>query len=417
MRKLTKIIAIALILALALTATGCSLVSVDEDKDRAQVIATVDGTDITKGEVMDTISMNAIAYGYPADYFFSEEVADQLEDIKRSALDQVILETVIESKAKELGLNEFSDEELVSFTSQAEEYITSVKGQLELQVVQEFEAMGLTAEEAEVNSEIQRRLDEWLAGFATTEEEFPKLFKNEEVFLRVQDYLFGDIEVSEEEVKSFYDTSLKEQEEALVKSPEFYEFYIQAGTLMVYEPFATNYVRHILVSILEEDQGLSTEAQSLNYSAETDEEKNAAMSIMDPAFKNILPKIEEIQQKIADGEDFGALIEEYGEDPGMESNPEGYAVKTGEGIYVQSFEDAAMALTTPGQKSEPVKSFFGYHILELISIDPAGAIPYEDVQASIQQKLLNDEQTKTWTEKTDEWVAATEVVEYLNKLK
>ena len=59
----------------------------------------------------------------------------------------------------------------------------------------------------------------------------------------------------------------------------------------------------------------------------------------------------------AEGADFDALIEEYNEDPGMKSNPDGYYVSTSHaGTYVTEFSDAALALENVGDISGRWKS-------------------------------------------------------------
>jgi parvulin-like peptidyl-prolyl isomerase len=78
--------------------------------------------------------------------------------------------------------------------------------------------------------------------------------------------------------------------------------------------------------------------------------------------------IDEIVKKIADGEDFDKLIKEYGEDPGMESNPDGYVFTYDE--MVEEFEDAAFDLEINGI-SEPVETTYGYHIIQRLDIDEA----------------------------------------------
>ena len=56
-----------------------------------------------------------------------------------------------------------------------------------------------------------------------------------------------------------------------------------------------------------------------------------------------------------------ALVKEYGKDPGMEANKDGYVFTYGE--MVKSFEDASFALGV-GEVSAPVKSDYGYHIIK-----------------------------------------------------
>lgn len=67
-----------------------------------------------------------------------------------------------------------------------------------------------------------------------------------------------------------------------------------------------------------------------------------------------------VYQRAAAGEDFDLLVDEYGEDPGMVNNAEGYIFTKNE--MVAEFEEATFALQN-GQISEPVKTSYGYHVI------------------------------------------------------
>ncbi len=77
-----------------------------------------------------------------------------------------------------------------------------------------------------------------------------------------------------------------------------------------------------------------------------------------------LKKIEDIRKRIVDdGEDFEAVAKEVSEDPG--SAPQGGDLGCfGKGQMVPEFEEAAFALE-PGQISEPIKTDFGYHLIQV----------------------------------------------------
>lgn len=75
---------------------------------------------------------------------------------------------------------------------------------------------------------------------------------------------------------------------------------------------------------------------------------------------------DEIYQKAISGEDFSALVKQYGEDPGMQSNPNGYVFTYG--TMVEEFEEASFALEVGGI-SEPVKTDFGYHIIKKLPLN------------------------------------------------
>ena len=72
------------------------------------------------------------------------------------------------------------------------------------------------------------------------------------------------------------------------------------------------------------------------------------------------------KQKAEDGEDFDALVEEYGEDPGMEENPDGYYFT--DGMMLQPFYDAASQLQE-NEISGLVETTAGYHIIKRLPLD------------------------------------------------
>jgi peptidyl-prolyl cis-trans isomerase SurA len=72
----------------------------------------------------------------------------------------------------------------------------------------------------------------------------------------------------------------------------------------------------------------------------------------------------ELKQRIKDGEEFADLANEYSDDPGskIQGGDLGWASP---GTFVPEFE-RAMASLTAGQISEPFKSQFGWHILQVL---------------------------------------------------
>ena len=99
-------------------------------------------------------------------------------------------------------------------------------------------------------------------------------------------------------------------------------------------------------------------------------------------------KIDEVAAKIKAGEDFAKLADQYSEDPG--NNGEGGAKKGGDlgwftkGKMVADFEKTAFELKV-GQVSEPVKTFYGYHIIKVEALGKE-ATPAE--KASLKKQIL-----------------------------
>ncbi len=74
---------------------------------------------------------------------------------------------------------------------------------------------------------------------------------------------------------------------------------------------------------------------------------------------------EDTYKKILAGGDFDKYMNELSEDPGLESNPNGYIF--GEGEMVPEFENAVKSLDFGGVTL--VKSDFGYHIIKRLPLD------------------------------------------------
>lgn len=96
----------------------------------------------------------------------------------------------------------------------------------------------------------------------------------------------------------------------------------------------------------------------------------------------------ELRQRLLAGEDFAALAAEYSDDPGSAANG-GDLGWFGKGQMVAPFEEAAFSLPI-GEISEPVKSDFGYHLIEVLERDAARP----KSQAQLDQE--RDQAFQTW---------------------
>ena len=74
-------------------------------------------------------------------------------------------------------------------------------------------------------------------------------------------------------------------------------------------------------------------------------------------------KAESIRVRILAGEDFAAIARQESDDPGTRNNG-GDLGEIRRGITVPAFEQAAFALKA-GDISEPVRTIFGYHIIQV----------------------------------------------------
>ena len=126
-------------------------------------------------------------------------------------------------------------------------------------------------------------------------------------------------------------------------------------------------VRHILVAIITPTP-IATPDPSGAATPTPDPNATPAPAPRDEA--QALARIIEVQQKLGAGEDFAVLATEYSDDTGSAaSGGELGWFPRGSGL-VQEFEDAAFALQA-GELSQPVKTQFGYHLIQVEERDPA----------------------------------------------
>ncbi|MEQ8909280.1 MAG: peptidylprolyl isomerase [Vicingaceae bacterium] len=98
-------------------------------------------------------------------------------------------------------------------------------------------------------------------------------------------------------------------------------------------------------------------------------------------------KIREIYEKLESGESFETLARQFSDD--LKSAERGGQLPTfGIGRMVKPFEDAAFALETDGDYSEPFQTQYGWHIVKRISKDEIGA--YDEVETELSQRVKKD---------------------------
>ena len=107
--------------------------------------------------------------------------------------------------------------------------------------------------------------------------------------------------------------------------------------------------------------------------------------------KKALAKIEDIAKQ-AKTQDFGKLASQYSEDPGSKSKGGSLDYVT-RGKMVPEFEDAAFALPV-NEISKPVKTQYGYHLIQVQEKKAATDRKLEDVQQEIAAILIAKDRSK-----------------------
>ena len=111
-----------------------------------------------------------------------------------------------------------------------------------------------------------------------------------------------------------------------------------------------------------------------------------------------LAKAKEVRAQIAGGGDFAEIAKKDSDDTGSGANGGGLGA-FGHGSMVKPFEDAAFSLKT-GELSEPIKTQFGYHIIQVQehtnkSLDEARPEIENKLRPELAQKAVDEIKSKT----------------------
>jgi peptidyl-prolyl cis-trans isomerase SurA len=106
--------------------------------------------------------------------------------------------------------------------------------------------------------------------------------------------------------------------------------------------------------------------------------------------------IDDIYQKLKQGEDFAELAKQFSEDKSSAENG-GKLNRFGSGeLSSAEFEQVAFSLTNPGDFSAPFQTDFGWHIVKLI--EKHTVKPKADVQADFENRIRRDDRSRRITE-------------------
>lgn len=107
-------------------------------------------------------------------------------------------------------------------------------------------------------------------------------------------------------------------------------------------------------------------------------------------------KIDEIYQKLKQGEDFAEVAKQFSDDKSSAENG-GKLNKFGSGeLSSEEFEQVAFSMNKPGEFSAPFETQFGWHIVKLI--EKNGVKPKADVQADFENRVRRDDRSRRITE-------------------
>jgi foldase protein PrsA len=114
----------------------------------------------------------------------------------------------------------------------------------------------------------------------------------------------------------------------------------------------------------------------------------------DAQWADALAKAEKARQEIVNGADFAAKAKELSNDTGTKDQGGDLGVVK-KGTMVPEFETAVFSLNK-GEISQPVKTHYGYHLIQVTEITPAKQQTFAEAKAQIETQLLDPKKAAAW---------------------
>ena len=309
-----------------------------------------------------------------------------LRDFRMNVLDRLIADTLIEQKAKELGMR-VSDKQIRDAITAMPEFQTegSFDNERYLMLLRQngFQPSDFRDYMRQQMTREQLSRAVQASDFSLPEE--VNLAHRLQGQTRNADYLIVDsapfaasVELSDEEVQAFYDENIS-------------RFDTQEKVNLAYVTLAVEDLKAD-VSVSEEE--IEQEYQDNIALYKTTEERRVSHILIEfgddkGAAKE---KAESLLAEVEQGADFAELAEANSADTFSAENGGDLDFITA-GMMDPSFDEAAFAISNVGETSEVIETEFGYHIIKLTDMKPVETTPLAEVRDEIEAQLLTDKAT------------------------
>ena len=362
-------------------------------------LATMDGRPITLSEVRAMLN-SLLDGGYLTD-----------ENDYEDALDYLIQSRVIEEKIKEFQLDQFTAEEEEAFLADAQKQWDDA--------ISSYASYFLSEDTDEARAQARENAEAYFRSLGYSVEVLADEQKRSASYdLLEKKVLEGrDVSVSAEEIRQVFEDVAAQQKEKYENDVGGYEINKYYSGESFYTPDGYRGITHILLTVDEELLTAYRTAQAQFEESVTEEQPegdSALRAARDEALQNILAskkaEIDDIYARLENGEDFEALIAQYGQDPGMQSEAnlkEGYAVHPESILWDADFTSGAFSnkMQKPGDTSDPIVTSFGVHVLHYLRDIPGGNVELSDeISSTIEQYLASQKTSAVFSEVLDGWL-------------
>jgi len=383
--------------------------TLDENADPV-VVAEFDGGQLLSTEVIpefnDQLTTQIFA-GYSA-----EEVADS---VLQTVLSYKAAEKLIALKAKAQGLDQLTEDDLRQIDEQARQLYDD-----QLEYYTAFVAEDGMSDEEIRAAAIKYMEEEEQVTLQSITEELKAEYPNEKFYQA----MVKDVTVTDEEIQTYYTEEVAALKETYAEYPEEFEYAHTDGDLVLYVPDNYRAVRDLMLPFQSEDDEIMA-SDLLDQISQLNPETDAARiqeleAQLDPLYAPMEATAKEISDKLQAGESFMSLVDQYGKDEMMETEPvrsEGYYINENSFLFSTEFIQGAMILEQPGQVSAPLRSPAGLHLVEYLRDVTPGEVPLEQVRDAVKAAALEEKQEEYYDEQISAMLEEANVKYYPERLQ
>jgi parvulin-like peptidyl-prolyl isomerase len=358
-RRLSGIILVLVVVALAGFAVACGNSQLPGD-----AAAKVGDTYISAAKLDAAVAQEAAAYGITKD-----ENPDIYREVQKYVIENLVATELAAQEAAKLRISVTDADVQTEFDNYVNSYYSGDQSSLETALAAE----GLTLDD------------------------FKKSIKDGLLTNKVRDEVVKDVTtVPEDKVAAYYAANLT-------------GFYVEPSRGL----------RHILIKPVATGTATTTATDSSGTSTSSTGGTSASSSaptatLTDADWAKALDTANEVRRKLATGGSWDKLAAQYsGDFATKDKGGDLGTIKAGETL--KAFEEAAFALDL-NEISQPVKTPYGYEIIQATAVTLGGQQSLEEVRSQIVSQLLTTLQDEAWNKWLEEQKTAVGVV-YRDDLK
>ena len=355
------------------------------------IVAEVNGEEITQTALLEAVQRYRDQMRQMMGEEFNPEMFDNAE-IRYVVLDDLIDQQLIRSAGDELGLR-ISDRQIAQFIQQTPAFQRDGTFDSEqYQMVLARAGFTPTSYEASLRDDLlgQQLIQSVEGSTLVSEVEVERLLKLENQqreiafgVVKLEDFL-DETEVDDADVRGFFDAN-----QSSFTSPE---------------QISLDYLELSLDEISTQVEASEEQLQQYyvdNKSQFVGPEQRRASHILIEDNDESEQILAEIQTKLEEGQSFEELAETYSIDVGSASSG-GDLGAIQRDVMEPAFEEAVFALENVGDISEPVKTEFGYHIIQLTDIDQSSNVEFAEVRDEVEQQYKRQQAERQFYDKAEE---------------